>query len=339
MNLKFTPSVGLTPSLTPITSLLRPVKAKMPLIPGHEGAGVVAAVGSEVTNLKVGDRVGVAWLHSACGHCEYCIQGWETLCVNQQNSGYSVDGCLGEYAIAAASHAVKIPEKVSFEQAARKFKSDLYPLIDTCSVLLIRWLCYIAILCAGVTSYKGIKEADVRPGQFLGIVGAAGGLGHLAVQYAKAMGLRPIAYDVGQGKSAYCKSIGAEYYIDATSPNAVKDTMDYTEGGVHGALVIATSPPAFALGTDICRRKGTVVCCGLPPGSFPTPIFDVVLKRVTIRGSIVGTREDLHEALDFAARGEVKCTVQTRKLEDVNDIFEKLKNGQIEGRTVITFDN
>eukprot|EP00981_Chlorochromonas_danica_P014850 scaffold9105_cov169-Ochromonas_danica.AAC.7 len=293
---------------------LRPVKAKMPLIPGHEGAGIVAAVGSDVTNLKVGDRVGVAWLHSACGHCEYCIQGWETLCVNQQNSGYSVDGCLGEYAIAAASHAVKIPEKVSFEQAA-------------------------PILCAGVTSYKGIKEADVRPGQFLGIIGAAGGLGHLAVQYAKAMGLRPIAYDVGQSKSAYCKSIGAEYYIDATSPNAVKDTMDYTEGGVHGALVIATSPPAFALGTDICRRKGTVVCCGLPPGSFPTPIFDVVLKRITIRGSIVGTREDLHEALDFAARGEVKCTVQTRKLEDINDIFEKLKNGQIEGRTIITFDN
>lgn len=286
----------------------------MPLTPGHEGAGVVAAVGSEVTEFKVGDHVGVPWLHSACGHCEYCVAGWETLCLQQQNTGYSVDGCLREYTIAQASHAVRLPKELSFEQAA-------------------------PILCAGVTSYKGIKEAELQPGQFIGIVGAGGGLGHLAVQYAKAMSLRPIALDVGTHKADKCLSNGAEHYIDVTSPSAVQQVVDYTNGGVHGSLCLATSAPAFSMATNICRRKGCVVCCGLPAGSFPTPIFDIVLKRVTIRGSIVGTRQDLHEALDFAARGKVECMVETKKLTDINDIFAKLKKNQIEGRMVIKFDH
>lgn len=291
-----------------------PVKAKMPLTPGHEGAGIVEAVGSDVAELKVGDHVGIPWLHSACGACEFCNQGWETLCTHQQNTGYGVDGCLREYTLATASHAVKLPPKLSFEQAA-------------------------PILCAGVTSYKGIKEAELRPGQFVGIVGAGGGLGHLAVQYAKAMGLRPIALDVGHAKEKYCKSIGAEFYVDATSPDAVQKVMDFTDGGAHGVVCLATSAPAFKVATDICRRKGCVVCCGLPPGTFPTSIFDIVLKRVTVRGSIVGTRQDLVEALDFADRGLVKCTVQTKRLSEINDIFTRLRKGQIEGRTVIKFDH
>ncbi len=198
---------------------------------------------------------------------------------------------------------------------------------------------FVAILCAGVTSYKGIKEAELRPGQFVGIVGAGGGLGHLAVQYAKAMGLRPIALDVGHTKEKYCKSIGAEFYVDATAPDAVQQVVDFTEGGAHGVVCLATSAPAFKVATDICRRKGCVVCCGLPPGTFPTSIFDIVLKRVTVRGSIVGTRQDLVEALDFADRGLVKCTVHTKRLSEINDIFTKLRKGQIEGRTVIKFDH
>lgn len=290
-----------------------PVKAKLPLTPGHEGAGIVEAVGSEVTNFKVGDHVGIPWLHSACGSCEYCVSGWETLCLKQQNTGYSVDGCLREYTLAQASHAIKLPDKLSFEQAA-------------------------PILCAGVTSYKGIKEAELQPGQFIGVVGAAGGLGHLALQYAKAMGLRPIAIDVGAQKAAHCKAMGAEHYFDASNAHVVDEINKYTDGGVHGSLCLATSPPAFALGTHICRRKGCLVCVGLPAGTFPTPIFDIVLKRVTIRGSIVGTRKDLTEALDFAARGLVKCKIETKRLSDINDIFTRLKKNQIEGRCVIKMD-
>jgi len=203
--------------------------------------------------------------------------------------------------------------------------------------MCFRW--FLAILCAGVTSYKGIKETELKPGQFIGIIGAGGGLGHVAVQYAKAMGLRPIALDVGKTKEAYCKSIGAEFFVDATAPDAVQQVNELTDGGVHGVLCIATSPPAFKLGVDICRRKGCLVCCGLPPGTFPTPIFDVVLKRITIRGSIVGTRNDLVEALDFAERGLVKCTIETKHINDINDIFQRLKKGKISGRTIIKFDH
>lgn len=194
------------------------------------------------------------------------------------------------------------------------------------------------MLCAGVTSYKGLKETETKPGQFVAILGAGGGLGHLAVQYAKAMGLRPIALDVGHAKEGLCKSHGAEFYVDATSPNAVEEVNNITGGGAHGVLCVATNPAAFKVATDICRRKGCVVCVGLPAGSFPTPIFDIVLKRVTVRGSIVGTRQDLVEALDFADRGLVKCTIQTRKLEEINDVFSKLKKNAIEGRVVMKFD-
>lgn len=290
-----------------------PIPPKMPLTPGHEGAGIVEAVGPNVTDLKVGDHVGVPWLHYTCGNCEYCNQGWETLCSQQINTGYVIDGCLREYTVTPASHVVKLPPKLSFEQAA-------------------------PILCAGVTSYKGIKETEARPGQFLAVVGAAGGLGHLAVQYAKAMGLRPLAVDIGPSKAQYCKSIGAENYFDATSPTAFEEIATYTDGGAHGVLCLATSVPAFELSTRICRRKGCVVCCGVPPGAFATPIFEVVLKRVTIRGSIVGTRQDMVEALDFAAQGKVQCTVQTKKLSEINEVFEKLRKGQVEGRMVINME-
>lgn len=290
-----------------------PVKSKMPLTPGHEGAGIVEQVGSQVTKYKVGDRVGIAWLHSACGQCEYCLSGWETLCTLQQNTGYGVDGCLREYAIAQESHAIPLPSAISFEQAA-------------------------PILCAGVTSYKGLKESETKPGEFMSIIGAGGGLGHLAIQYAKAMGMRPIAVDVGLEKKQLCLDLGAELYVDAlaTSTNNPTDIINqYTDGGSHGVLCLATNPKAFQLAINSCRRKGCVVCCGLPPGNFDTPIFDIVLKRVTIRGSIVGTRKDMTEALDFANRGLVKCHIETAALDDVDAVYTKMREGKINGRVVI----
>lgn len=291
----------------------RPVKPKMPLTPGHEGAGVVDQIGENVTNWKVGDKVGIAWLYEACGSCEYCVSGWETLCEKQNCCGYSVDGCFREYAIAKASHAIPLPEKLSFEQAARK-RTHLLIIRARLKLLMLLYTNAVvdgsAILCAGVTSYKGLKETEARPGQFVSIVGAAGGLGHLAVQYAKAMGFRPIAVDVGAQKKKSCMDTGAEYFVDASQPNAVAEINEYTSGGSHGVLCLATNSKAFETSVNICRRKGCVVCVGLPPGGFPTPIFDVVLKRVTIRGSIVGTRQDMVEALDFAARGAVHWYVQ-----------------------------
>lgn len=291
-----------------------PVPSKLPLILGHEGVGHIVEIGSSVTNLKVGDRVGLPWLASACGSCEYCVSGWETLCTKQSNNGYSVDGGLSEYALSSSSHCIPIPDSIPYVDAA-------------------------PILCAGVTSYKALKETEVKPGQYITIIGAAGGLGHLAVQYAKAMGMIPIAVDVGQDKLNFCLSLGASYAFDAKRSDLSSAISEITGGGCHGVLCLATSPSAFKLGVGLCRRKGTLVLVGLPSGGFDLNIFEIVLKRITVRGSIVGTREDLKEAFGFVERGQVKCTIQVEPFSKVGDVFNNLREGKIQGRVVLDIEN
>lgn len=286
-----------------------PVKPRPPFVPGHEGAGYVVAVGAGVKSVKEGDRVGVPWLHSACGHCEFCITGWETLCKAQQNSGYSVNGSFAEYVLVDPDYVGHLPANVAFDAIA-------------------------PVLCAGVTVYKGLKETDARPGQWV-VVSGVGGLGHLAVQYAKAMGLHVAAIDVAPEKLELARKLGADLAVDARDEGAVSTIMRETDGGAHGVLVTAVSRAAFATGVNLLRRGGTMALCGLPPGDFALPIFDVVLCRKTIRGSIVGTRSDLAECLRFAAEGKVKVTYKKAALEDVNSIFEQMKAGRIDGRMVI----
>jgi propanol-preferring alcohol dehydrogenase len=288
-----------------------PVKPSPPFIPGHEGAGIVAAVGSGVKLFKEGDTAGIAWLHDACGHCEHCITGWETLCETQNDSGYSVNGTFAEYAIGAADYCAQFPAKLDFVAMA-------------------------PILCAGVTTYKGIKETEARPGQWIAISGI-GGLGHIAIQYAKAMGLHVVALDVTEEKLALARSLGAELAVNARAPDAIAQVLKQTGGGAHGVLVTAVSPPAFAQALHLVRRKGTISLCGLPPGEFSTPIFDVVLKRITLRGSIVGTRKDLAEAIEFAVEGKVKAHIHQRPLDDINQVFAELKAGTVDGRVVVPF--
>lgn len=285
-----------------------PVKPTLPFIPGHEATGYVAAVGPGVTNLKEGDRVGVPWLHSACGQCEFCLSGWETLCPNQTNTGYSVDGGFAEYLVAPAAFAAPIPDQLGFDEAA-------------------------PILCAGVTTYKGLKETDAQPGDWV-VISGVGGLGHVAVQYAVAMGYRVIAVDVSNDKLDLARALGAEITLNAKRTDPAGEVQRLI-GGAHGALVTAVSPVAFRQAIGMLRRGGTMSLVGLPPGSFETPIFDVVLKRLTIRGSIVGTRADLTEALAFAARGKVRATFETQPLDAINDVFERLGTGDINGRVVL----
>ncbi|TQR83829.1 alcohol dehydrogenase AdhP [Mycobacterium hodleri] len=288
-----------------------PVKPQPPFIPGHEGCGRVVALGDGVKDLKIGDMVGNAWLWSACGSCEFCRTGWETLCESQQNGGYSVDGSFGSYMLVNAAYAPRIPDGVDPLEIA-------------------------PILCAGVTVYKGLKVTDTRPGQWVAISGI-GGLGHIAVQYARAMGLRVVAIDVDDAKLALATSFGAEVVVNArTSADVVAEVQKAT-GGVHGVLVTAVHPQAFGQAIGLARRGGTIVFNGLPPGNFPAPIFDIVLKGLTIRGSIVGTRQDMVEALDFYARGLIHPTVAGARLDDVNDVFGRMERGQIDGRVVIDY--
>jgi propanol-preferring alcohol dehydrogenase len=285
-----------------------PVKPPLPFIPGHEGVGYVAAVGAGVTRIKEGDRVGVPWLYSACGCCEHCLTGWETLCESQQNTGYSVNGAYAEYVLADPNYVGILPKNIGFAEIA-------------------------PLLCAGVTVYKGLKVTGARPGQWVAISGI-GGLGHVAVQYARAMGLHVVAVDVDDAKLALAKKLGASLTINARNENPA-EVVQREIGGAHGVLVTAASNAAFSQAIGMARRGGTVALIGLPPGDFPTPIFDVVLKAISITGSIVGTRADLQEALDFAAEGLVKATIHTDKLENINQVLDQLRKGQIEGRVVL----
>ena len=285
-----------------------PVKPNPPFIPGHEGVGHVVAVGAGVTHVKEGDRVGVPWLYSACGHCEHCLGGWETLCESQQNTGYSVNGGFAEYTLADAGYVGRLPDNVGFVEIA-------------------------PILCAGVTVYKGLKMTDTKPGNWV-VISGIGGLGHMAVQYARAMGLNVAAVDVDDKKLDLARRLGAEVTVNARQ----QDPAAYLKkeiGGAHGALVTAVSPKAFEQAIGMTRRGGTIALNGLPPGDFPLSIFDMVLNGTTVRGSIVGTRLDLQEALDFAGEGKVKATVSAEPLENINAIFSRMHEGGIEGRVVI----
>ncbi len=287
-----------------------PVKPQPPFIPGHEGVGHVVAVGAGVSHVHEGDRVGIPWLYSACGHCEHCLGGWETLCEQQQNTGYSVNGGFAEYALADAGYVGHLPANVGFVEVA-------------------------PVLCAGVTVYKGLKVTDTRPGDWM-VVSGIGGLGHMAVQYARAMGLNVAAVDVDDAKLDLALRLGATVAVNARTTDPV-EVIRREIGGAHGVLVTAVSPAAFEQAQGMVRRGGTVSLVGLPPGSFPLDIFGMVLNGITVRGSIVGTRLDLQESLRFAADGKVAATVSTDRLENINDVFDRMRDGRIEGRVVLDF--
>jgi len=268
-------------------------------------------VGAGVTLVKEGDRVGVPWLFSACGHCEYCLSAWETVCADAQFGGYTKNGGFAEYILADPNYVAHIPAGLSAREAA-------------------------PIICAGVTTYKGIKETGARPGEWIAISGA-GGLGHLAIQYAKVMGLRVCAVDIDEGKLAHAKRLGAELVINARTCDPAAVLKKETGGGAHGVLVTAPSLSAFKQGVAMTRKLGTCVLVGLPPGEFPVPLFDVVANCITIRGSFVGTRHDMAEALGFAAEGKVKADIELQPLSAINQVFERLQRGDVASRVVIGF--
>jgi len=288
-----------------------PVKPTLPFIPGHEAIGLVVAVGSGVTVVKEGDRVGVPWLYSACGHCEYCLRGWETVCAQAQFGGYNKNGGFAEYLLADPNYVAHVPAGLAAVDAA--------PLI-----------------CAGVTTYKGIKESGAKPGEWMAISGA-GGLGHLAIQYAKAMGLFVCAIDIDDAKLAHARQVGADLVINAKSGDPAATLKKETGGGAHGVLITAPSLPAFRQGVGMTRKRGTCVLVGLPPGEFPVPLFDVVANCITIRGSFVGTRQDMAEALAFAAEGKVKADIELQPLSSINQVFDRLEHGEVPSRVVLDF--
>ena len=288
-----------------------PVKPTLPFVPGHEAIGLVAAVGAGVKGVKEGDRVGVPWLYSACGHCEYCLRAWETVCPEAEFGGYTKNGGFAEYLLADPSYVAHVPAGLAARDAA-------------------------PIICAGITTYKGIKETGARPGEWV-VISGAGGLGHLAIQYAKVMGLTVCAVDIDDGKLAHAKRLGADLVINARNGDPAAAVKKATGGGAHGVLITAPSLGAFKQGVGMTRKLGTCVLVGLPPGEFPVPLFDVVANCITIRGSFVGTRLDMAEALSFAADGKVKADIELQPLSGINEVFERLEHGDVPSRVVLEF--
>lgn len=286
-----------------------PLKPALPFTPGHEGIGIVVALGAGVSAVKEGDRVGVPWLYSACGHCEFCLAAQEPVCAEAQFGGYTRNGGFAGFIVADPNYVAHIPAGLGARDAA--------PLI-----------------CAGITSYKGLKVTQARPGEWV-VVSGVGGLGHLGVQYAKAMGLQVCAVDIDPGKLAHATRLGADAVVDAARDDPVAAVRRITGGGAHGVLITAPSLPAFKQGVGMTRKHGTCVLVGIPPGDFPTPLFDVVANCITVRGSFVGNRRDMAEALAFAAAGKVRADIELQPLSAINSVFERLARGAVPSRVVL----
>jgi propanol-preferring alcohol dehydrogenase len=284
-----------------------PIQPTPPFIPGHEGVGIVEQVGQGVFKPKVGDRVAMPWLGEACGHCEYCIDGWETLCEAQINAGYGTDGSYAEYATANAAYVALVPDSVDPLDAS-------------------------VLTCAGVTTYKAVKLAGARPGSLVAVFGI-GGLGHLALQYAKISGATVVAVDISDEKLVLAKELGADHVVNALTEDPVAAIKAL--GGAHAAISVAVAPKAFEQAFGSLRRGGTLVFVAMPADNFvKLPIFETVLNGITIRGSIVGTRKDLAEVYAIHAQGRTRVIRETRRLSEVNECFEEVEKGHVQARIV-----
>ncbi|MFJ2082147.1 zinc-dependent alcohol dehydrogenase [Micromonospora chokoriensis] len=285
-----------------------PVRPKPPFVPGHEGVGIVERVGPGVAEHAVGDRVALPWLGWACGTCSYCVSGWETLCESQRNTGYSIDGAHAEYAVAAARYAVRVPDGVDPAEAA-------------------------PLTCAGVTTYKAVKVAGVRPGDRVAIFGI-GGLGHLAQQYAQLFGGETVAVDVTAEKIALATALGATHTVNAAQIDPV-DAITRL-GGADVAIVLAANPTVIEQAHRCLRRGGRLVLVSLPKeNTFALPVFETVLKGITVIGSIVGTRADLAEVFRLHAAGRTRVAYEIRKLDEINTAVEDVLAGRVTARLVL----
>ncbi|KAK5774020.1 alcohol dehydrogenase ADH5 PWA37_001021 [Arxiozyma heterogenica] len=289
-----------------------PLPTKLPLVGGHEGAGVVVAMGENVKGWKIGDYAGIKWLNGSCMACEYCELSNESNCPDADLSGYTHDGSFQQYATADAVQAARIPAGTDLAEVA-------------------------PILCAGITVYKALKSANIRAGEWVAISGACGGLGSLAIQYATAMGYRVLGIDGGEEKAKLFKELGGEIFIDFTkSKDIVGDILKATNGGAHGVINVSVSEAAIEASTRYVRANGTVVLVGLPGGAYcKSEVFSHVVRSISIVGSYVGNRADTREALDFFSRGLVKSPIVIAPLSDLPEIFDKMEKGQIVGRYVV----
>jgi len=287
-----------------------PIKPTLPFVPGHEGVGIVEMIGDAVTDRRLGERVAIPWLGYACGECRFCIDGRETLCEKQHNSGYSVDGAFAEYAVASAKYVVPVPEGVTSMDAA-------------------------PLTCAGVTTYKALKVAKIVPTEKVAVFGI-GGLGHLAVQYGRIMGGSVIAVDIEDAKLELATELGADHVVNAATADPVAAIQAL--GGADVALVLAANPRVFEQAFASLNRGGRLICVALPADQqMSVSIFETVLKGISIIGSIVGTRQDLAEVFDLHAMGRTRIIAEGRTIDQVNEAMAEVLSGEVLARLVFEY--
>lgn len=284
---------------------------KLPLVPlilGHEGIGRVEAVGAGVADFAAGDRAGITFLASTCGACELCLTGRERFCPRQLNFGYTVNGALAGYAVMPAPSLFRVPDALPAADAA-------------------------PLCCAGWTAYGALREAALQPGQSVALFGM-GGLGHLAIQYARHLGLRVAAVDLSESKLEMARSLGADLALSAENAGR---TLQKQWGGADAAIVLTGSPAAIQQAFRSLKRTGTLITSGLSTNSYELPIVDTVLKGISIRGSYLGTRADLEEVFRLAQSGVGRAHIETHALDQAPELFEKMRRGEILGRAVVVF--
>jgi len=283
---------------------------ELPLLPltlGHEGIGVVVEAGPNVDNVRAGDRVGITYLASSCGECEYCKSGRERLCPKQKNSGYSVHGALTNYAVVSAQQLIKVPAQLDAVKAA-------------------------PLCCAGWTAYGALRNAALAEGQTVAIFGF-GGLGNYALRFALRQKLRPIVSDVSEEKLESARTLGATatFLAEGAGKRIVKET-----GGAHAALVFTGSGPAIEQAFRSLKRAGTLVLVGLG-ANFALPVSEAIQKAIRIQASYLGTRQDLETIFHLASEDSIEIPTEVRSLAEVPATLGQLKAGKIQGRAVVTF--
>lgn len=291
-----------------------PLPTTLPLVGGHEGAGVVVKIGSNVKNFKVGDHAGIKWINETCQECSFCQKGDQQICGKANMSGYTVNGSFQQFCVVQSQNAQKIPKDVPLDTVA-------------------------PILCGGITVYRALKEAEIKAGNTVAIVGAGGGLGSLALQYAKQMGFRPIAIDSGDEKRQLCLEQGAETFIDfKTTKNIVADVRAATDDGLgpHAVILVAVVDKPFEQAAEYVRPQGRVVLVGLPPKAMmKAPVFGSVVKMLQVRCSYVGNSIDGDEAIDFFRRGLIKSPIKVVGLSELNKVYDLMEKMMIAGRYVL----
>ncbi|KAI0593183.1 GroES-like protein [Biscogniauxia sp. FL1348] len=290
------------------------MNVKLPHVGGHEGVGRIVALGPGCDeDVKIGSFVGIRFVSRVCRRCEFCLAGQEQYCLKSTNHLHHEDGSFQEYVVLDAGYLAILPDDID--------PATIGP-----------------ILCAGLTTYKAVKNAHVKAGDWVVVVGAGGGLGHLAVQYARAQGALVIGVDTGPSKGEFLRSIGASDYIDfRETADLPKKVYELTNGGAQAVIVTAGNVKAFAHAAEMLKVGGTLCCVGIPPekGHIETQITTIVIKGLHITGNLVGSLKECLEAVDLVRRGIVKPKIQIRPFKDLPAVYKELEKGDVAGRIVL----